>query len=119
MHQRATRHPRDVVSNRNHLRHSCLRYVGRDFLHQRKEQSVELGARGGAGVSYFELGGNGSKSSPRLTLLLAVMVVVASLAGGDGGGGLQWNALIKSGGKCGCSNFQNLVGVSMGRVGSG
>ena len=31
-------------------------YVGREILQQRKEQSVELGAGGGAGVSYLELG---------------------------------------------------------------
>lgn len=66
----------------------------------------------------LRLGENGSKSSTRLTLLLAVILVVASLAGSDGGGGFQLNALIKSGGKCGNSNFQILVGVSMGCVDS-
>ena len=34
-----------------------MRYVNRKILRQRKEQSAQLGARGGAVVSYLELGG--------------------------------------------------------------
>ena len=65
------------------------------------------------------LGDNSNNSSTRLTLSLVVMVV-ASLAGDDGGGGLEWNTLLKSGGKFENSKIpKKTFGVSMGLVGSG